>query len=175
MNGRTILSLLFSFIFLSCIAQSPIIYEMDINDNAKNNEMLIQKSREQLTEYKTRIEKRQNIIDRVRSAGSPIIVMDHRTSLPNSAGGIDCFIKFINISDKRTKYLYFTVVPYNKVNDITYSTIDKKSEATLEYTGYILPDNSDRGIWDNVWYNPTIEYMKITEIKIIFDDNSCTA
>jgi len=119
-------------------------------------------------------------INRAKAAGSPILIYDYRTDWPNSAGGVDCIIRFVNISDKRLKYVYFTVVPYNSVDDKAYSTVGHISEVILDHTGYDekndivnfsrLPLISSK--WPNVWYNRNIRYMEITKIEVIFDDNS---
>jgi hypothetical protein len=111
-------------------------------------------------------------IQKAKKAGSPIFILGYSTKDPNSAGGISCFVTFKNISDKRSKYVYFTIIPYNIVDDITRSTIDGKSEAILEHTGFLLPGEEFRSDWENVWYNNTIKYMKIIGIKVVFDDNS---
>jgi hypothetical protein len=109
-----------------------------------------------------------------RGLSSPILILRSNSGVPNSAGGVDVDIFFKNISDKRIKYIYFTVVPYNRVDDIVRSEIGEKSSAILEQVGYIEPNDfsEDNKVWGNVWYNSTIAYMKITKIETIFEDNS---
>jgi len=119
-------------------------------------------------------------ITRAKKTGSPILIYSYETRLPNYAGGVDCIIQFFNISDKRIKYIYFTVVPYNRVDDKAYSSIGRISETILDHTGYIEKNDIDNlnkldlifAGWSNVWYNYDISYMKITKIEIVFDDNS---
>lgn len=113
-----------------------------------------------------------SIVENTKLAGVPIIITEYKTSSPNSANGVDCSIKFFNISNKRLKYAYFTVIPYNTVDDITYSTINNKSEAELQYTGFVEQYKLINGKWEAVWYNSTIKYMDIIKVRIIFDDNS---
>jgi hypothetical protein len=125
---------------------------------------------------KTVIEK----INMAKNAGSPILIYDYETRWPDSSGGIDCAVNFVNISDKRLKYIYFTVVPYNNVDDKAYSTIGNTSDVTLDHTGYIEKNNIDNFVrlplirprWSNVWYNNNIRYMKIVKIEVVFDDNN---
>ena len=50
------------------------------------------------------------------------------TAKPNSAGGVDLYINWKNLSDKVIKYVYFTVEPYNSVNDTVTCTIRRYSE-----------------------------------------------
>jgi hypothetical protein len=103
---------------------------------------------------------------------TPILISLYNTEKPNSANSVSCSIQFTNISDKRIKYVYFTVTPYNRVNDIAYSDIGRLSTTEIEVVDYILPYESYHTSWENVWYNSTIAYMKIVRIRIIFDDNS---
>jgi hypothetical protein len=102
----------------------------------------------------------------------PVIILLYRTSGPNSAGEVDCGIWFMNVSEKRIKYAYFTVVPYNKVDDIAFSKIGNESKTTLQHIGFVKPDDWEISEWDDVWYNSTIAYSKITGIRVVFDDNS---
>jgi hypothetical protein len=104
--------------------------------------------------------------------GSPIIILQNHTSSPNSADGVGCFVYFQNITDKRIKYVYTTVTPYNRVDDIAYSAVDGKSKTVLEYVGYLEPDKWNSYGWGNVWYNSAIAYIKINKIEIIMEDNS---
>jgi hypothetical protein len=105
-------------------------------------------------------------------AGSPILILRYFTDRPNSAGGVDCHIQFINVSNKRIKYIYFDVVPYNRVDDVTFSEVDNISKKTIQIVDYIPSNRRYNGSWENVWYNSTISYMKIVEIKFIYDDNT---
>lgn len=101
-----------------------------------------------------------------------ILVQSMTTSTPNYAGGVDVRIKFWNVSDKTIKYVYFTVEPYNRVDDVTASTIGGKSLVKLEAVNYIEQNQCYDATWENVWYNSTIAYAKIKNIKIIYKDNS---
>ena len=57
------------------------------------------------------------------------------TAKPNSAGGVDLYINWKNLSDKVIKYVYFTVEPYNSVNDTVTCTIRRYSEFTAQDDG----------------------------------------
>jgi hypothetical protein len=103
---------------------------------------------------------------------SPIIILQGDTSYPDSAGGVSCFVFFQNISSKRIKYVYVTVTPYNRVDDIAYSEIGGESTTVLKYTGYLEPNEWNLFGWGDVWYNATISYIKINKIEIIMEDNS---
>jgi hypothetical protein len=122
---------------------------------------------------RNRIEYQQNLIinaeaDRVRNSNSPVLILNYYTTKPNSAGGIDFSIDFMNLSMKRIKYAHVTIEPYNRVDD----RVDKSE--TVIYTGYFEPNvriYPEGGI-ENVWYNRNITYVKITKIVLIYDDNS---
>jgi hypothetical protein len=98
------------------------------------------------------------------------------TSKPNSAGGVDCNIIWKNLSEKTVKYARFTVVPYNKVNDIVKSELDYSNnvEKIVKVTGPIKSKQIDgkETYWDCVWYNWTIDYMLITGIEIEYLDET---
>jgi hypothetical protein len=131
-----------------------------------------------LIEQKAIEEKRQKIIKEEygkfvteRRENTPVLIFLCYTEKPNSASGVSCSIRFTNISDKRIKYVYFTVTPYNRVDDIAYSEIGNLSTTEIEVVHFINPDEFYHAKWENVWYNSTIAYMKIVGIRIIFDDN----
>jgi hypothetical protein len=129
-------------------------------------------SRAWLVEQKEIQENRKKIFIAERKINTPIFVSIYYTEKPNSANGVNCSIQFMNISDKRIKYVYFTVTPYNRVDDVAYSEIGRLSTTELEVVNYINPDDLYRANWESVWYNSTIAYMKMSKIRIIFDDNS---
>jgi hypothetical protein len=103
-------------------------------------------------------------------AGSSILILNHKTEIPYNYG-VNCYIEFINISEKRMKYIDFIVVPYNRVDDVAYS----ESKKTLQVTDYMQPHEYYKRSWGNVWYNSTIAYMKIVGIEVTYDDNTTQA
>jgi hypothetical protein len=129
-------------------------------------------------EFNKSVEEAKNMLIEKANASkeldSPIFILRCKSGFPDHAGGVDVSIFFRNISNKRMKYIYFTVVPYNRVDDIVQSQIDGRSNVILEQVGYIEPEElpGNRGFWENVWYNSTISYAKIVKIEIILDDNS---
>jgi hypothetical protein len=111
--------------------------------------------------------------------GSPFVIQRYGIKNINSAGGvaIDFNIKFINI-DRRVKYLYFTVIGYNRVGDIVYDTIDGNSKHTFRHTGWLPTKYGDTIFteaycgWNNCWYNYDTSYIKLIELKIVWENNS---
>lgn len=95
-------------------------------------------------------------------------------SEPNSAGGIDLYIKWKNVSDKTIKYITFTADLYNAVDDVVSCTIRNRCSFRGQVTGPIEPGTvyGDNEYWDCAWYNNTGKYTKITEIEIEYMDGT---
>lgn len=102
---------------------------------------------------------------------SPIIISGLYTSRPNSANGVNISVSGINISEKPIKYITFTVVPYNRVDDIVEDQISGNSKKFCKITGPIGNDEIYSSEFENVWYNSTISYSEILSIEIIYMDN----
>jgi len=114
---------------------------------------------------------------RAQSAGIPVLVNSMRTSYPNSAGGVDAHINFVNSSSKTLKYVLFTATPYNRVGDVAPSEIGHKRTARLRATGPYKPGKGNVGLlgdsyWENVWYNNTIRCMEIEGVEVTFMDGT---
>lgn len=105
-----------------------------------------------------------------------IEIIKYYTSSPNSAGGVDCNIIWKNLSEKTVKYVRFTVVPYNEVNDRVKGEYDYNGdgEKTVLVTGPVKSKQIDGNgtYWDCLWYNWSIDYMLITGIEIEYLDGS---
>lgn len=98
------------------------------------------------------------------------------TSNPNSAGGVDLFIGYINMSDKVIKYATFIVTPYNKVGDVATCEIRRHSTFRARDEG---PHKKGEGLsgnynwyWQNTWYNWTISKLVLNEIAIEYMDGT---
>jgi hypothetical protein len=153
----------------------------EIERQAEEKKIAREKEREEIRiEYERRLEEAYLALTdfigkhttQAIQAGLPILIIYHNTSTPNSAGGVDCHIRFVNASAKRMKYVNFTVVPYNRVDDITHSETGGQSEVTIRIVDYIQPNKTYYGFWENVWYNSTISYMRILAVEVIYDDNT---
>ncbi|MBR2284366.1 MAG: hypothetical protein IJ874_08110 [Ruminococcus sp.] len=91
----------------------------------------------------------------------------------DSAGGAKVILNFRNLSDKVIKYAYFTLEPYNRVEDTVECTISHESSSRIKYTGPLDPDCSTGNmLWESVWYNYSIVKVKITSAEIIYMDGS---
>jgi hypothetical protein len=101
----------------------------------------------------------------------PIFVNSYKTE-NDYLDAVNVYITFENTSKKTIKYVDFEVIPYNRVDDITYSTIDHVSKKIIQVVDYISPSTRYTAKWKAVWFNNSISYMKINSIKITYSDNS---
>ena len=100
----------------------------------------------------------------------PIELKHYSTSIPNSAGGVDCNIKFKNNSNKIIKYITFTVSGVNSVNDLVIGKFNDSKMVKVRGVGPLNPNKNSRFNWGCLWYNPTIDHLKIFRIEIEFMD-----
>mgnify|MGYP003651933926 CR=1 FL=1 len=108
-------------------------------------------------------------IERAKAEGTPILVSKLNISHPNSAGGVDVHVNFLNTSEKTLKYAVFTVLPYNKVGDVAPSEIGRKTFARLKDTGPVQPEQwSVNSYWSNTWYNHSIRCVELTRIDLTY-------
>jgi hypothetical protein len=121
-------------------------------------------------------------LERVKREGIPILIEFAYPSAPNSAGGVDVRIDFVNTSSKTFKYVLFTAIPYNKVGDVVQSAVGGKTSASLETVGPYNPGQKNYepdpwlggrySHWPNVWYNNTISCIEITKVELTYMDGS---
>ncbi|WNS46511.1 hypothetical protein [Paenibacillus sp. MMS20-IR301] len=107
-------------------------------------------------------------------ARSILRVSESWSSEPNSAGGVDLHIKWQNNSTKVAKYVYFSVEPYNAVEDIVGSEIGGTTTFTGRETGPFEQGSGSDGsnYWENAWYNNTITHVKLTQVTVDYMDGS---
>lgn len=100
----------------------------------------------------------------------------------NSVGGVSMEIGWENTSSKTIKYIHFYVRPYNAVGDIVYCEIRDHADFRAWATGPFAPGYKaytvySSGIvsgmyWENCWYNNTIKYIELYQIRIEYMDES---
>ncbi len=114
-----------------------------------------------------------NVIDTARANNLPIIITSLHPGHPNSVGGVDLYIRFMNISKKTIKYITFEVTPYNRVGDKMkceirgYSNFSGKAQGPFK-KGQWGPN----GYWENAWYNSWIDHVILNSIIIEFMDGT---
>ena len=127
---------------------------------------------EKLQKNKENEEKEKQKVEEIKSS---IKVTKIWTSSPNSAGGVDLYINWKNVSNKVIKYAYFTVVPYNSVNDIVNCTIRHYSSFTAQDEGPYSKGQGTSGTgyyWENAWYNYSIKSVKLESVSIMYMDGT---
>lgn len=126
----------------------------------------------QLQQTQENNEKEKQKVEEIKSS---IKISKIWTASPNSAGGVDLYINWENISDKVIKYAYFTVVPFNSVNDIVNCTIRHYSSYTAQDDGPYSKGQGTKGTgyyWENAWYNYSIKGAKLESVRIMYMDGS---
>ncbi len=107
-----------------------------------------------------------------KKAADAIFVTYAKLSSPNSAGGCDYDFHYINNSSKTIKYLYWTGVVYNAVNDPVKCIIRGYSTCTGQDTGPIKTGEDGGGTWGCIIYNSSADTMKLNNIRILYMDGS---
>lgn len=126
------------------------------------------KAEETLQTQKNITELEQKLINRAKECNSPLAITRSGIYDINTADGVSVMINFINTSNKKIKYIYFDLLPYNRVDDAIV-----KFAKTVTLTNYIEPsDNVYTFIGDCIWYDSTLSYFDILSIKVIFNDNT---
>ena len=125
---------------------------------------------------------RDSVIKEAKLKGKKIYIKGVTIEDINSAGGVSLKIywRYFN-TQKKIKYIYFTVIPYNKVGDKQICKIGGHSQFKGKITGPISAGYSKRvyggsrfrpSEWENAWYNRTISCVKLVKVKIEYMDES---
>ncbi|WP_019991393.1 hypothetical protein [Rudanella lutea] len=87
-------------------------------------------------------------------------------------GNVNVSFKILNPVKKKLKYIWFTVVAYNAVGDRTGDRLRGTQPATLKGVGPLEEWQEASWEFENVWYNETIDCVRITQIKVQYMDGS---
>ena len=90
----------------------------------------------------------------------------------NSAGGVSVKFNVKNTSDKIIKYLRFSLMPYNRVNDFVDSDIANQNNSVFTYTGPLYPKKIETLFLENAWYNNSIVGAIIEWVEIEYMDGT---
>lgn len=94
---------------------------------------------------------------------------------PNSAGGVNLYVIWTNMSEKTVKYAYFTVKPYNAVDDVVTCEIRDYSNYTARDDGPKAKGEGNPSTywrWENAWYNNSIKRVELTKVRIEYMDGT---
>lgn len=94
------------------------------------------------------------------------------TDVSEYTQGTSFKIEISNPTQKTIKYIWFTVIGYNAVNDPVRDRIKGGPALTVKGIGPIEPDQSGTYDWEYMWHTDIVEYFKVAEIKIQYMDGS---
>jgi hypothetical protein len=86
--------------------------------------------------------------------------------------GTNFNIKVLNPTDKDIKYIWFTVIGLNAVNDPVKERIKNSAMITVKGIGPIKKNAVGEYNWEYMWHTDIVESFKINSIKIQYMDNS---
>lgn len=114
------------------------------------------------------------IVSNARDKGQKLVIRDIKIEEINSASGVDFSIEWINANTKKIiKYIYFSVIPYNRVGDVQTCDISRHSNFTGKVTGPIDSESAfQQSYWSTAWYNNTISCIKLTKVRVEYTDGS---
>ena len=107
-----------------------------------------------------------------KKAADVISITKSTLDFPNSVGGCDYVLYYINKSTKTIKYLYWYGYVYNAVNDIVHCEIRNQSYFSGKETGPIACGEKGGGYWDCIIYNHSANRLKLNNIMIEYMDGS---
>lgn len=93
-------------------------------------------------------------------------------SSPNSAGGVDAIVYYVNKSKKTIKYLTWEGCAINAVGDMVACDIRNNYYFRGQDTGPVKPGKTSGGTWSCAWYNWTAKKLRINQIDIEYMDGS---
>lgn len=86
--------------------------------------------------------------------------------------GTSFSIKVGNPTSKPIKYIWFTVVGFNAVNDPVSDPIKGSPSVTVKAIGPIEKNKLGTYKWEYMWHTDIVEFFKITEIKVQYMDKT---
>jgi hypothetical protein len=86
--------------------------------------------------------------------------------------GTSVKITVLNPTKKTVKYLWFTFVGYNAVDDIIVDRLKGTSKITVKGIGPIKPNESVNYEYEYVWHTDLVETAKISQIKVQYMDGT---
>ena len=86
--------------------------------------------------------------------------------------GTSAEVTVYNPTKKKIKYLWFTFIGYNAVNDVIIDRLKGTSKITVRGIGPINPDESGTYKYDYVWHTDLVDTAKISQIKVQYMDGT---
>lgn len=99
--------------------------------------------------------------------GKDLLVYGALPQPPSSVDGVDVLVPMENLdSTKVIKYLTLKLTPYNAVGDAVSDRITGAVSKAVQATGPIPPGAFRELVSEDVWYNPTIVCVEVTEVVV---------
>ena len=111
-------------------------------------------------------------VQAAKRSGIPIVVTAYMWRGPNSAGGVDANVWFVNCRDNPIKYARFSLKSYNAVGDVISCDTRGRSLHVVKATGPFLPDVlQGRGsFWSNVIYAHDFHHFEVVSVDLEYMD-----
>ena len=93
---------------------------------------------------------------------------------PNFVGGCDFYFSATNKTGKRIRYIHLSFSLKNSVGDFVYDDITSKKSTNIRVcgTGWIEPSERFSYVWENVFYNHTVDSVSSVDILLDFEDGT---
>ena len=86
--------------------------------------------------------------------------------------GTSVNVSVYNPTKKKIKYLWFTFIGYNAVNDVVVDRLKGTSKITVKGIGPINPEETGTYKYDYVWHTDLVDTAKISQIKVQYMDGT---
>ncbi len=121
--------------------------------------------------YKDDLNKALSFIDKCASKGLAIIDWSFYDE-SEYIDGTGVRISVLNPTKKKVKYIWFTFIGYNAVDDAIIERSKGTSKITVKGIGPINPNESGSYEYDYVWRTDLVEKVKIFQIKVQYMDGT---
>ena len=93
---------------------------------------------------------------------------------PNFVGGCDFYFRATNKTGKRIKYIHLSFSLKNSVGDFVCDDITSKKSTNIKVcgTGWIEPSERFSYVWENVFYDHTVDSVGSVDILLDFEDGT---
>lgn len=149
------------------------------NDNLTPEQIAVKKQQDSIDKVKAaeyaKEKHRQDSIkraERIELLKHTIHIKKAYITSQNSAGGVDAYFSYKNVSNKTIKYLYWSGYVINAVGDPVECEVRETSEGRGKDTGPIKPGRSSDGYWSCMWYNYSAKKLILTGVQIEYMDGS---
>jgi hypothetical protein len=121
--------------------------------------------------YNKQIKDAINFLDKCAPKGLAILDWEYYDE-SEYTDGTSAKISVYNPTKKKIKYLWFTFIGYNAVNDVVIDRLKGTSKITVKGVGPINPEDTGTYKYDYVWHTDLVDRAKISQIKIQYMDGT---